>query len=195
MTSPTGNNRPASNSEQRWRAGFTLVELICVMALITIVMSLTAPSLAHFFRGRSLDSEARRFLGLTRYGQSRAVSEGVPMVLWIDQEQGTYGLKAEMTYGEEDGKAVEFELAKDLKMEVQLPETGLESTPWKATTEAAGNRPAIRFTADGYMGDNSPNYIIFRQEHEGEEDEKQIGQSRNRLSYEITTNILQAARP
>ena len=164
------------------------------MALLTVVMSLTAPSLAHFFRGRSLDSEARRFLGLTRYGQSRAVSEGVPMVLWIDQEQGTYGLKAEMSYAEEDGKAVEFELAKDLKMEVQLPVTGLESIPWKITTEVAGNRPAIRFTADGFMGDNSPDYIIFRQEHEGEEDEKWIGQSRNRLSYEITTNTLQTAR-
>lgn len=163
------------------------------MALITIVMSLTAPSLGHFFRGRSLDSEARRFLGLTRYGQSRAVSEGVPMVLWIDQEQGTYGLKAEMTYDEEDGKAVEFELAKDLKMEVQLPVTGLESIPWKITTEVAGNRPAIRFTADGFMGDNSPDYIVFRQEHEGQEDEKWIGKSRNRLSYEITTNTLQTA--
>jgi len=194
MTSPTGNNRPANNSEQRRRAGFTLVELICVMALLTIVMALTSPSLARFFRGRSLDSEARRFLGLTRYGQSRAVSEGVPMVLWIDQEQGTYGLKAEMTYTEEDGKALEFELAKDLKMEVQLPVTGLESIPWKITTEVAGNRPAIRFNAEGSMGDNSPDYIVFRQEHEGEADEKWIGRSRNRLSYEITTNILQTVR-
>jgi len=194
MMSPTGNNRHANSSQRRRPGGFTLVELICVMALLTIVMALTSPSLAHFFRGRSLDSEVRRFLGLTRYGQSRAVSEGVPMVLWIDQEQGTYGLKAEMTYTEEDEKAVEFELAKDLEMEVQLPVTGLESIPWKITTEVAENRPAIRFTPDGFMGDNSPDYIVFRQVHEGEEDEMRIGQSRNRLNYEITTNILQTVR-
>ena len=192
--SRTGNNRHANSSQRRRAGGFTLVELICVMALLTIVMSLTSPSLAHFFRGRSLDSEARRFLGLTRHGQSRAVSEGVPMVLWLDPEQGAYGLKAEMTYTEEDDKAVDFELAKDLKMEVQLPMTGLESIPWKITTEVAGNRPAIRFTPDGFMGDNSPDYIIFSQVHEGEEDEMWIGQSRNRLNYEIQTNILQTAR-
>ena len=192
MMSATGNNSSANSSPRRQPGGFTLVELICVMALLTIVMSLTAPALAHFFRGRSLDSEVRRFLGLTRYAQSRAVSEGVPMVLWMDAEQGKYGLKAEMSYADEDAKAAEFELARDLKMEVQLPVTGLDSVPWKVTTEVAGNRPAIRFTADGFMGDNSPDYIIFRQEHEGEQDEKSIGRSRNRLSYEITTNILQA---
>jgi len=164
------------------------------MALLTIVMAFTSPSLARFFRGRSLDSEARRFLGLTRYAQSRAVAEGVPMVLWLDQEQGTYGLKAEMTYNEEDEKALEFELAKDLAMEVRLPMTGLESIPWKITTEVAGNRPAIRLTPEGFIGDNSPDYIVFRQTYDVEEDEKWISLSRNRLHYEITTNILETVR-
>ena len=80
MTSPTGNknaNPPAAD-------GFTLIELMLVLTLLLIVIGVAFPSLQHFFRGRNLDSEARRFLSLTRYGQSRAVSEGVPMVLWID---------------------------------------------------------------------------------------------------------------
>ncbi|MCX6930914.1 MAG: prepilin-type N-terminal cleavage/methylation domain-containing protein, partial [Verrucomicrobia bacterium] len=64
-------------------SAFTLIELILVMALLTIVISLTAPSLSKFFRGRTLDSEARRLLALTRSGQSRAVSEGMPMDLWV----------------------------------------------------------------------------------------------------------------
>jgi len=164
------------------------------MALLTIVMAFTSPSLARFFRGRSLDSEASRFLGLTRHGQSRAVSEGVPMILWLDQEQGTYGLKAERTYTEEDEKAIEFELAKDLALEVHLPSTGLESIPWKITTEVAGNRPAIRFTPEGSISDNSPDYVVFRQTYDAEADEKWIGLSRSRLNYEITTNILQTVR-
>jgi len=185
---------PASSIQHRAASAFTLVELICVMALLTIVMSLTAPSLAHFFRGRSLDSEARRLLGLMHHGQSRAVSEGVPMVLWLDQEKGTYGLKAEMTYTEEDTKAVEFELGKDLKMEVEQPITTLQAAPWRVTTEAAGNQPAIRFTPDGFIGDNSPDRVVLRQVHEGESDEIWIGQSRNRLNYEIQTNALQTAQ-
>ena len=56
------------------------------MALLTIVISLTAPSLSRFFHGRTLDSEARRLLALTRSGQSRAVSEGMPMDLWVDAD-------------------------------------------------------------------------------------------------------------
>src|SRR6184192_239420 len=65
-------------------SAFTLIELILVMTILTIAISVTAPALANFFRGRSLDSEARRLLALTRQGQSRAVSEGLPMELWID---------------------------------------------------------------------------------------------------------------
>ena len=194
MTSQTGSKAPGSSSERLPPRGFTLVELICVMALLTIVMSLAAPALAHFFRGRTLDSEAQRILGLMRYGQSRAVSEGVPMVLWLDQEKGIYGLRAEMTYTGEDAKETEFELGKDLKMEVELPVSTLQSVPWKVTEEVAGNQPAIRFTPDGFIGNNSPERIVIRQVHEGDSDEIWIGQSRNRLNYEIQTNVLQTVQ-
>jgi type II secretion system protein H len=60
---------------------FTLIELILVMTILLVVMAVAFPSLRGFFRGRNLDSEARRILALTRYGQSRAVAEGVPVVL------------------------------------------------------------------------------------------------------------------
>jgi type II secretion system protein H len=73
---------------------FTLIELILVMTILLVVMAVAFPSLRGFFRGRNLDSEARRILALTRYGQSRAVAEGVPVVLWIDSKQRTYGLEA-----------------------------------------------------------------------------------------------------
>ncbi len=116
------------------------------------------------------------------------------MVLWLDQEQGRYGLRAEMTYTGEDEKAVEFELGKDLKMEVQLPVSTMQSVPWRVTEEVAGNQPAIRFTPDGAIGGNSPDQIVFRQTHEGEEDQIYIGQSRNHLNYEIQTNALQTVQ-
>src|SRR5947209_4409016 len=88
------------------------------MTVLTIAVSVTAPALANFFRGRSLDSEARRLLGLTRQGQSRAVSEGVPMELWLDAAQGTFGLEAEPSYEPSDPKAVTLTLDKDMQIEV-----------------------------------------------------------------------------
>src|SRR6266571_2701739 len=97
------------------RRAFTLIELILVMTVLTIAVSVTAPALAHFFRGRSLDSEARRLLALTHLGQSRAVSEGLPMDLWLDAQQGAYGLEAESSYEENDRKAVDFNLDRDMQ--------------------------------------------------------------------------------
>ena len=76
---------------------FTLIELILVLALLVIITSLAAPAMANFIRGRALDSEARRLVALMHAGQSRAVSEGMPMVLWVDEKQGAYGLEAETT--------------------------------------------------------------------------------------------------
>src|SRR5438067_3213545 len=87
---------------------FTLIELILVMTVLTIAVSLSAPALANFFRGRSLDSEARRLLALTRQGQSRAVSEGIPMELWLDPANSAYGLEAQPGYEPNDSKAVSF---------------------------------------------------------------------------------------
>src|SRR5262249_35221447 len=66
---------------------FTLIELILVMTLLAIVLAIASPALSRFFKGRGLDNEARRFLALTRHAQSRAVGEGVPMVLWFDTKQ------------------------------------------------------------------------------------------------------------
>src|SRR5437762_4554530 len=100
------------------RSAFTLIELILVMTVLTIAVSVTAPALAHFFRGRSLDSEARRLLALTRHGQSRAVSEGVPMELWIDSAQGAFGLEAEPGFEASDPNAQEFTMAQDMRLEL-----------------------------------------------------------------------------
>src|SRR5215475_9012956 len=110
--------RQAQNAKSE--AGFTLIELILVMTVLTIAVSLTAPALANFFRGRTLDSEARKLLALTRLGQSRAASEGVPMQLWLDAVGGKYGLEAEPSYEENDPKAVEVSVDSGLQLEVSL---------------------------------------------------------------------------
>src|SRR4051812_384981 len=77
---PSGSQirRPAN------QRAFTLLELILVLVLLAITASLVGGNMGSFFRGRALSFEARRMLSLTHYAQSRAVSEGVPMVLWFD---------------------------------------------------------------------------------------------------------------
>ncbi len=189
--------RPSDNAARL--PAFTLVEFLLVMSLLIVVFALAAPSLANFFRGRTLDSEARRLLALTRYGQSRAVAEGVPMMLWLDANARTYGLEEQAGYSDQDVRALEFTLDKDLQLEVGSPLLNLNtnSTVNQSASASANayfnanatpvnpnhrNLPAIRFLPDGFIGDSSPPTVQLL-DREGAA--LLLTQTTNRLNYEI----------
>jgi len=170
------------------RTGFTLIELIVVLGLLLVVVGISFPTLKNFFRGRTLDSEARRFLTLTRYAQSRAASEGVPMVLWIDPKEKTYGLQVEAGYLDFDRKAVEYEVDEGLVVEATAPpapQLGEMSQRRRSAVQNA-NLPAIRINAEGYIEDTSPEAVVFRQSDFGDERDLWVLQSASRLNYEIS---------
>jgi prepilin-type N-terminal cleavage/methylation domain-containing protein len=192
---PTG--QPGSKSAVRFahaaERAFTLIELILVMALLTVVISLTAPKLSRFFHGRTLDSEARRLLALTRSGQSRAVSEGMPMDLWVDADKGVFGLEAEPSYETSDPKAAEFTLDSGLLVEVlsrtvitpvipvnRARQSSAASAP--RVMLAHGDLPTIRFLPDGSIGGSSPQMIRLTSKDGGA---LWLAQTRDGLSYEI----------
>jgi type II secretion system protein H len=158
--------------------GFTLIELILVLALLSIMASFALPSLSRFFRGRELDSEARQILSLTHAAQSRSVSSGFPMLLWIDTPRRTYGLQEEGTTQngsaqDADPKAESFPFSDDVQIEVG------NASPVTVNGESL---PAIRFLPDGTADENSP--TTLRLTGRGGEMLWLI-QATNRLSYEI----------
>jgi Tfp pilus assembly protein FimT len=161
-----------------------LIELLLVLALLAMAVAVAAPSLSRFFRGRALDSEARRMLALTHYAQSRAVAEGVPMILWFRPDDNTYGLEAEITYSGVDTRAVTNQV--DSKLEIELAESMSErALPWKVSTEIAGARPAIRFTPDGYVGETSPYWVWIKSADEAETEAVWLVLDDNHLNYEL----------
>ena len=192
-----GSKRAARFAPQA-RRGFTLIELILVMAILTIVISLTAPRLSRFFHGRTLDSEARRLLALTRSGQSRAVSEGLPMDLWVDAEQGIFGLEAEPSYETSDPQAVDFTLDGGLRLEaVHKPVVAPTATmntlnPGQQPSTASVPRvklvhpslPTIRFLPDGSISETSPQELRLT-DRDGAS--LWVRQSRDRVNYEISS--------
>jgi len=148
MRGAHGFFRPRPSSLVPRLEAFTLIELILILALLVIITSLAAPAMANFIRGRALDSEARRLVALMHAGQSRAVSEGLPMLLWVDEKQNTYGLQAETTGRTGDPKAETLPV--DSTLQIAALNVGLSAPP------TFNNLPAVRFLADGTVDENSP---------------------------------------
>ena len=142
-------------------------------------------------------------VSLTRYAQSRAISEGVPILLWFDEDQRTYGVRQESSYAERDARQTVYELGKDLEIELEYAR---QTTRMDRQSQRGGSRgggtldgatlnsggknalPSIRFLPDGFIAESSPESLWIR---EGTKDSIWITRSRNRLNYEIQTNTLQ----
>jgi type II secretion system protein H len=172
---------------------FTLVELILVMTMMLIAVAVIAPSLKGFVHGRTLDVEARQFLSLTRYGQSRAIAEGIPVELWINPRQERYGLQALSGYTEARTNPVVFNMDQTIQITFSAPSTVLiRSNYWTQAVVQSGAVTKIRFQPDGFISDTSPENIFFRQQSTGEE--MWIAENPTHLRYELQTGHPQSIR-
>ena len=77
------------------RKGFTLLELILVMVILSTVLAMAAPSLRGFFGSRKTHDEAAQLLALTQYARSQAISEGIIYRLNFDTIKRTYWLTSQ----------------------------------------------------------------------------------------------------
>lgn len=183
------NLLPASRRISRHRGlrdgGFTLIELIFVLALLAITAVFVASNMGPFFRGRALNFEARRMLSLTHYAQSRAVAEGTPVILWINPAESSYGLTIQSTFSDPEGdpKAVRYVADSGLTLETpQGPSSAVSEDDDEKLGINVEGIAAIRYTPDGFFDESSVSRIVIRQ---GAEAALELVPTVNRLGYEI----------
>ncbi|CAN5232449.1 hypothetical protein BH09SUM1_BH09SUM1_14840 [soil metagenome] len=90
------------------RSGFTLVELVIVMVLLTLMAAVIAPQLSGFVKGRKSEEESRRFLALTGFAREEAISRGQRLALWIAADGASYGLRVADATKDEPTDIVNF---------------------------------------------------------------------------------------
>ncbi len=169
-----------------------MVELVIVMTIMVIAVGVAAPSFKSFLQGQNLENEARRFLSLTRFGSSRAVSEGQPVDLGINIKQNKYWLAAVGGYTETKTNVSWFMADNNVQIMVsQSYGTLTQSNFWTPSAMRGASLPIIRFQPDGFISETSPQTIRFRQ---GQDPEIWIVQNPNHMRYEIELNHSRSTR-
>ena len=153
-----------------------------VMALLVIGAAMVMPRMISFFRGRALSLEARRMLALAHYAQSRAVAEGVPVLLWFNPANSTYGQNIQAGFADADGHASSFALESSLTLEAPMKGTPPVSELGDEKFGLPEGLPTIRFTPDGFYDFVSVPKLVI---HQGTEAALQLVPTANRLDYEI----------
>jgi len=136
MTSATG-----TTTDRAPRGGFTLLELIAVLVLLSTVLAIAAPSLRGFARGRQTSDTAARMLALTRLAHSGAASWGCVHRLNFDQNAGEYWLTMQEggAFVAVDGDhGRRYELPVGVSMKLDLP-----------SESQAGTETYVEFHPDG----------------------------------------------
>ena len=85
----------AQKKQYSQNKGFTLLELILVMVILSTVLAMAGPSLRGFFGSRKTHDEAARLLALTQFARSQAISEGIIYRLNFDTQERTYRLTSQ----------------------------------------------------------------------------------------------------
>lgn len=161
-------------SNPRRRHAFTLIELVLVLALLVVAVSIVAPHMSGFIRGQALDSEARRLAAVAHAARALAISQGMPVVLWLDAKQGNYGFQLETPLAGQPSHAQEFTADENVQLAV-LNAGG-------AGTVTFSGLPAIRFLADGTVDDGSPATVQLK---DSSGHSLWLAESSNRNGYEV----------
>lgn len=86
---PTFHQRPWNNQQQERQWGFTLVEILIVVALIGLIMTFAMPSVTSYFR-LSLDTSAREMASIIKETYNSTVITGYVHRIAYDLDKNTY---------------------------------------------------------------------------------------------------------
>lgn len=162
---------PTRNDQSRFAQAFTLIELIVVMALLATFLALSAPSLSRSFKARGLEQEATQLLAITEYARDEAISQGVPMTVWITPDTGDYGVSIKENFPGDKSREKSISLNSDFRFD-----------PVDATTDSNGHIIAAELEPDGTLAPESLAALrIVNRSEEG----ISVSQTADGLGYEI----------
>jgi Tfp pilus assembly protein FimT len=105
---------------------------------MAVVAGIAAPTLSKSLRARHLDQEGLRLLAMTELGRSTAISQGVPIIFWVDAGAGRYGIQPKEGFDADPSATREYKLGDDVSFNAITGAKG-----------ASPNETQIEFAPDG----------------------------------------------
>ena len=127
--------------------GFTLIELVIVLAILVIASSFVILNLEGVTTGGKIRSAAREVANHIKYARSYAILAGKPIYIYYDFEQSAYYLSR--TYYGDDGDGPGHEELRDREYGFELPGIVQLAQVTSALKVADSQIERFEFTAEG----------------------------------------------
>lgn len=154
-------------------SGYTLLELVLVLAVLAVALAAVAPKLSGFGQGRKAEEAAARFVAVTRWARSQAISDGCNYRIVLEPEAAQWTVQVESgesfadvpsplgrSYSAPEGVTMESDAPLEEDQQVIYFEASGRSDV--ATVTFTGSRGSVTVVCDAPIDD----YHILREEVE-----------------------------
>ena len=122
-----------SSSPQQAGRGFTMIELMIVLVIMSFVLALAGPMVTRGISGLTLKTAAKKVAAALRYARSQAVNRAQPYSVIFDREQGRIvirGIPRPVPPDQAEGEAKPEEKTADAaEAKAQQPEIKIVELP------------------------------------------------------------------
>jgi type II secretion system protein H len=151
--------------------GFTLIELVIVLILLSLSVALVTPSLSRFFKRVELKTSAQKISGILRYFRSESIQRGKIHQVLFDVESREVTVRA-LEREAREGEETDQEKEKREREEAILREKryalpdGIQMKEVKIPPpEVPSDLPAIEFYPTG--GSNGGTLLLLTEDQKG----------------------------
>lgn len=166
------------NLRTRVDAGFTLVEVLVVLAIVSVLLAVTSPSLRSFTEGRKLVSGGDALKGTCAFARDTATTEGVGYAVVLDLENARYWVAAEAALETFDLSETLGENAYGAEQEATTEETAAQT----ATATSPLRNPRVTGVL-GVPHDLATSVRLFRVDVDREGEVTSVGEGYEYISF------------